>query len=125
MAKKGIRAGNSYKVQYKAYKASNRFAKNKQRKLEKHCLAHPNDEAAEKVLDTGGFTYSRNKRSQGHQCKPKVLHSVKNPQVKPPVSAGEQMVALGLVNEKKYTKSIRYRKSRVLPRKSNSNRPRV
>lgn len=115
MAKKG-RAGNSYKVQYKSYKAESRFLKNKKAKLEKHCLAHPNDEDAMKTLEKNTWPYTRNRRSAGHKCKEETSHVFNNPKTRPPVSAGEQLVNLGLINEKKYTKSLRFSKQGVLRR---------
>jgi hypothetical protein len=48
--KTGIRSGASYRAQYTGYKASNRWQKNKIRKLEKRILANENDTGAEKAL---------------------------------------------------------------------------
>jgi hypothetical protein len=113
MAKKG-RAGNSYKLQYKAYKAESRFIKNKKAKLERHCLAHPTDETAAKVLDLGTWTYKRNRRSEGHTCKEEKSHVFKNPIPNKPKSTAEQLVALGIAHEKKYRRPTKRRRQRVL-----------
>lgn len=57
---------------FKTYKAENRFRKNKERKLEKHCKAFPNDKQAAEVLAKGVFTYSRKKPSKIKLNKGKV-----------------------------------------------------
>ena len=115
MAKKS-RAGNSYKIQYKAYQIENRFVKNKKSKLEKHCLANPTDEVASKALEKNTWPYKRNRKSAGHSCKEERLHVFNNPGGQLPASAGDQLVELGIVNEKKYTKSLRFGKYGVLRR---------
>ncbi len=113
MAKKG-RAGNSYKIQYKAYKAESRFLKNKKIKLERHCLLHPNDEMARNTLEKNTWPYTRNRRSAGHKCKEDKSHVFKNPIPNKPKSVAEQLVALGLANEKKYKRPTKRRRRRIL-----------
>lgn len=49
--KTGIRAGMSYKTQYKAYKDRGAWRKNKIKKLESRVLKNPNDVGAEKALE--------------------------------------------------------------------------
>lgn len=63
MAKKA-RGGQSYKTQYKTYKDTSRWRKNKIRKLEARVLKNPNDTGAEKALEDftkGSKTYGRGK----------------------------------------------------------------
>ena len=52
--KKGIRAGNSYKTQYKSYKARNSWLKNKRARLERRILKNENDIGAVKALEKLG-----------------------------------------------------------------------
>jgi hypothetical protein len=105
-SKKGRRLGASDKAQYVAYKSSLRFQKNKKAKLEAHCKKHPEDENAAKVLAKGTWSYSRNRKSNGHKCKAEELHNLlhKTATGLKPNSAGEQMVELDLVSEKQYEK---------------------
>ena len=109
---KSRRSGNSYKAQYQGYKGENRWLKNKKRRLEKRIRENENDigavEALKKV-NAGEYTYSRNRKSSGHICKIDPF-LVKVSSVPHTIPAGEQMVNLGLINEKKYTNSIRRRK---------------
>ena len=63
--KTGIRAGMSYKTQYKAYKDRGAWRKNKIKKLERRVLKNPKDVGAEKALEkflkTTTKTYGRGK----------------------------------------------------------------
>ena len=66
--KTGIRAGVSYKTQYKAYKDRGAWRKNKIKKLERRVLANPEDKGAElaleKFLKTTTQVYGRGKPGQ-------------------------------------------------------------
>ena len=63
--KTGIRSGASYKAFYTGYKNSNRWQKNKIRKLEKRILANENDKGAEVALEIAKKkTYNRKKPGQ-------------------------------------------------------------
>lgn len=58
----GKQISHAGKKQFGAYKAQNRFASNKRRKLEKHMKLFPNDKKTEAVLTDGiknGFSYKR------------------------------------------------------------------
>lgn len=64
--KKGRRQGSSYKAQYTAYKAENRYEKNKIAKLEKTIKQQPNNEVLKAVLakiKKEGIAYKRNRRA--------------------------------------------------------------
>ena len=73
MAAKGIRAGKSYKEQYKKYLSGNVWEKNLIIKLERTVKNQPNNEQAKVALNkalAGNATYSRNKNnSSDHPCK--------------------------------------------------------
>lgn len=60
--KTGIRAGRSYKEQYSGYSAKGTYGKNRERKLVRHMLRHPEDKVAEKALSSQSYlTYRRQK----------------------------------------------------------------
>ena len=62
---KHARGGASYKANYKAYKDSNRWQKNKIKKLEKRILANENDTGAEAALKIASKKiYNRKKPGQ-------------------------------------------------------------
>ena len=92
MAKKK-RAGNSYKAQYASYKAEVRYSKNKRAKLKRHIKSNPEDGIAKNCLEDGGFTYKRNRKTDGHICKVSTLHNLIpwNRLGHLPKSAGEQL----------------------------------
>lgn len=73
--KKGIRAGASYKVQYAAYKAASKCSNNRKRDLERHVKRHPEDKVAISRLKKGMFSYTRNRKSNGHKVKEDKLYS--------------------------------------------------
>lgn len=52
------------KLLYAAYKATNRYDKNRKRRLDRHLKAHPNDKQAEKARK-GVITYRRQKPGKG------------------------------------------------------------
>lgn len=63
--KTGLRSGLSYKGYYKGYEASNRWQKNKIRKLEKRIRANEKDTGAVKALEIAKKkTYNRKKPGQ-------------------------------------------------------------
>lgn len=69
---KGQRSGNSYKNQYKAYKAESREHKNKIKKLQRVVRNQPNNKQAVEALDNtlkGKDSHKSGRRSGGHVCK--------------------------------------------------------
>ena len=87
MAKKGIRAGNSYKTQYKAYKISGRWFKNKERKLLARLARNENDKGAEKSLEllTKGNRQPKRGRPKGkgwfHPQETSILKKLKSDRI--------------------------------------------
>lgn len=65
---KGKRTGSAFKSYYKTYD----WHTNTTKRLASHIEKHPNDETAKQALNrlsSGGKTYSRNRKSDGHVCK--------------------------------------------------------
>lgn len=103
MAKKA-RVGNSFKQQYSNYKVKSSWNKNAIKNLERHIKKYPEDEVAKEALknrNENKTPYSRNRKSYGHICK--VQKYIKFNLVKGlvPLSAEEQMLALGFTKGKR------------------------
>lgn len=115
MAKKK-RAGISDKQQYITYKSKSSYSKNRKQDLIKHCKEHPEDQVAAKCLEKGTWPWVRSRMSKGHICNVKKFNTVLdfNREGHLPVSIGEQLFDLGLINVKKYKQPIKRRFRSVL-----------
>ena len=83
MAKKGVRAGKSYKDQYKSYRLQDRENKNRIKKLQKVVRSQPENMQAIKALDRALLNkkpHTAGRRGLGHVCKGlhKQLGFIKN-----------------------------------------------
>jgi hypothetical protein len=113
---KKSRAGASYKTQYKAYQAGNKWYKNKERKLESRILkSDEKDIGAIKALEdlkNGKIKYSRNRKAV-HKLRDQPLHMIKSERPTLPKLPAQQLYELGLIDEKRYKKYMESSRPRM------------
>ena len=72
-------ARKAHKDYYKVYESTDKRAKNKLKKLRKHCLQHSNDLNAKETLENGTFNYPKRKSVSPGSCKSNTRKRRKNP----------------------------------------------